>query len=199
MRARLLLAAAFALAACAAVAFVLLRGGGREAPGPIRPREEIFKDEMAMPALYITTSGKHVVATVGKRLFVDPESGDICWPAMFCANPDCPGRKGADEPFLFAAVEPGVVARPDGTVGPGPTPDRKASPFWDQCPACLKQRDPANETPARRAQFKKWAQLYVLPETRRRIETLAAENRRRARLDRQMRRLERMESAAERR
>jgi hypothetical protein len=41
--------------------------------------------------------------------------------------------------------------------------------------------------------------LYVLPETRRRIEEFAAGSRRRARLDRQMKRLKRMKSSSEQR
>ena len=40
---------------------------------------------------------------------VDPASGDVCWWAWVCTNPNCDGRVDG-EPLVFAAVVPGVSA-----------------------------------------------------------------------------------------
>jgi hypothetical protein len=132
-----------------------------EAPAP-RPRDAIFKDRLALPAVYLTAkSHKRIVESAGLPLFSsDPETGEMIWPALYCTNPDCPGRREG-EPLLFI--------EPDADYA---------------CPQCAAKRNRAAETEAVRQQYLNWVHPYVLPETAEKVKQLDAELQKRAEYER---------------
>lgn len=72
---------------------------------PPRSRDDIFQDRRSLPAVWLTVkSHKRIIAPTGQALFtLDPETGEMVWPALFCANLNCPGKRDG-EPLLF--IEP---------------------------------------------------------------------------------------------
>ena len=124
----------------------------KEEPAP-RSRREIYKQVLELPAVYLTEkTHKRVIAPTGRGLFwVDAETGETCWPALYCTNPDCPGRREG-EPLLF--IEPDAN---------------------HACPHCMAKRKLATEPPAVRQQYINWVQTYVLPETAEKLKPLDAE------------------------
>jgi len=72
---------------------------------PPRSRDEIFQDRRSLPTVWLTAkSHKRILLPTGQGLFtIDPETGEMLWPAHFCANPNCPGKRDG-EPLLF--IEP---------------------------------------------------------------------------------------------
>lgn len=141
----------------------LLSSCGGEAPP--RARDEIFRERMELPALYFTAqTHQRVIAPMDKGVFVHESTGELCWPALVCNNPNCPGRK-ADEPLLFIEPDMGVYVKADKTIGYDAARARAVAGAAGPCPACAKLRRPASETPAGRQQYIDWVQPYVLPET----------------------------------
>ena len=99
-----------------AVALGCFTSCGREAAPP-RSRDEIFRERLELPSVYLTVkSHKQVSAPGGKGSFVDNETGELCWPALCCNNPDCPGRT-SEGPYLFIDPDPGIYLKADKTVG----------------------------------------------------------------------------------
>jgi len=123
-------------------------------PPPPRSADEIFTEKQQMPRLYLTKkTHTRVVAPKTKGMFTDPATGEECWPAMQCTNPDCPGRT-EKEPALFLPFD---VSAHQG------------------CPACAKKRNIARESAAEKAKWLKFVQPYELPEVRERLAALDAE------------------------
>lgn len=121
---------------------------------PARPRDDIFTEKINLPQLYIgLKTKKQVTAPASKGVFTDPDTQDEFWPAMECANPNCPARSGAD-PVLF------VLPRTEPHRG---------------CPSCLKVRDLKNESREQKAKYEGFVSLYVLPETKARVQELDEE------------------------
>jgi hypothetical protein len=139
---------------------------------------------MELPALYITESGKSITASSGKGPFVDDATGEIAWPAIACNRPDCPGRKSADEPFLFISPDPAMYVAADRSIKFDAERAKNAPPHAGQCPECWKQRNLASETTDEQQQFRNWVAPYVLPQTAERLADLEAERKRRARRER---------------
>ena len=141
--------------------------------GKPRTRDDIFQERVNLPKLYLTgDTSKEVVDSGSKGIFVDPESGEICFEAKECHNPDCPGLSGGKK-YLFIDADPTVVITPDGKIGADPS---KMDPnAIGGCPKCLEKRTPASETPEQKQQYIKWSQPHVLPETAKRLEELDAE------------------------
>ena len=158
----------------------LLCACSKEPPPPLS-RDEIFRQRLELPALYLTAkTHKRVIAPMSKGMFVDADTGEICWPALACNNPDCPGRK-AGEPFVFIEPDAGAYMKPDGSIGYDPARARAAAAerVLGPCPQCAKIRDPRTETDAQGKQYISWVQPYVLPETAERMEHLDEELHRR--------------------
>lgn len=151
--------------------------GGEEKP---RTRDELFKAEQELPTLYFTAiTGKRVIAPANKGVFTDLETGEVCWPAMVCRNPNCPGKSADGEPVLYISPDIGFVAKPDGGVTPG-KPDPRTTPGTSgQCPKCLKVRNRNTESAQLKQQYINWGQRYVLPESAKIMEELAEERRKR--------------------
>jgi hypothetical protein len=143
----------------------ILLGGlpscSKEDPLP-RSRDEIFRQRMELPAVYLTAkSHTRITAPAGRGMFfVDPETGEKCWPALFCTNPGCPGRRDG-EPLLFI--------EPDANYA---------------CPRCAAIRKVAAETEADRQQYINWVRPYVLPETAEKLKQLDAELQKRVEYER---------------
>ncbi|MCG8583335.1 MAG: hypothetical protein MI757_01315 [Pirellulales bacterium] len=166
---------------------------------PPRSRDEIFAEQMQLPRLYLTgQSLKRLIAPTGQRNLVDEETGEICWPALACYKPDCPGRSKNGESFVFIVPDPNAYVSASGRVAYRPRPNDPLAasnesssnlPFSNFaknqallghiCPACLKVRDLANETDEDRRQYRRWIRPHELPETTQRIRELNEERRRR--------------------
>ncbi len=170
-----------------AAALPLLASCSRSEPPPPPSRDEIFRQRLDLPALYFTAkTHKRVIAPASKGLFVDEQTGEVCWPALVCNNPECPGRQG-DEPLLFIEPDAGVYAKPDGTIGYDRARAAAGRSAVAGCPACLKRRKLQKETPEERARYVSWVQPYVLPETAARLKELDELLQRRIALDRRQR------------
>ena len=136
-----------------------------------------------MPALYLIPGTlREVVAEGSHSAAVDPESGELAFRALVCGNPECPGLESGGEPVRFVWIDPLKIAQPDGSVGFKAVEDRTAETIRlggtlePQCPACLKTRDLASETPEVQQQYRGYCQEYVLPETERRKQELGQEH-----------------------
>ncbi len=170
----------YALVLCAAA---LSGGCGGDHPPQTRTKEEILQEQSSLPALYLTQeSRKRVTAPKSKGVFVDPATGELCWKALACERPDCPGRSADGEPFLFISPDPAMFAAPDGTIGFDPTRQGDGGPeSRGQCPKCAEQRNPKSETADEAQQYRDWVVPYVLPKTAARQAELEAELQRRVR------------------
>jgi hypothetical protein len=122
-------------------------------------------------------TGKQVIVAGERGAVVDPETGELCFPAMVCNNPQCPARTSPDEPVLFIQPDPAYYVQPDGALGFDP---RRAPKSWviEGCPYCWQLRKPG-ETPAQKRQYLEWVQRYVLPETAAKQKLLDEEYKRR--------------------
>ena len=101
-----------------------------------------------------------------------------------CTNPDCPGKKSGDRPFLFIHRDVFTKVGPGGKVvniemPPGEDPAKfitsRGGFLAPTCPACWEVRKGRSETPPQKQQFINWAQLYILPETAKRMKELEQE------------------------
>lgn len=168
------------LSPCSIVSWCCLLAGLFVASGckSERPKtiDELYAEERQLPALFLTANTQQRVIVAGdKGVFVDEKTGELCWPAKVCNNPSCPGRSPAGEPFLFIAPDPGVVLKPDGTIGYDRSKEKVLDNNYGNCPECLKVRNLASENDADRKKFADFVQSYVLPETDKRRRELAAE------------------------
>ena len=159
---------------------MVLAGCGKE-----RPLPEIEKEERSLDALYLTAeTGKEITAPANKGVFVDEETGELCYPAYTCVNPDCPAKKSGDRPFLFIHRDVLTRVGPGGKVVEDEIPPGKDPAEFIQsrggflaptCPACWEVRKGRSETPAQKQQFIDWVRPYVLPQTAKRMKELEQE------------------------
>jgi len=90
---------------------------------------------------------------------MDKNTGERCWHAYECMNPNCPGARTSGRPhYVFILTE-------------------LDSQEAIHCPACAKLRDPATELPQQWAQWGSFVRPYELPETFRRRAEPDAERR----------------------
>lgn len=128
--------------------FALLAGCGGD---DIRSSEDIFEEQLSLPAVYLTEkTHQRIVAPQRKGKFIDEKTGETCWRALTCLNPQCPRQPDGDEPFLFLETD---------TEG-------------GLCPKCLTVRNLKTETPKQRQQYVNWTRPYVLPETEKKTKKL---------------------------
>lgn len=167
-----------------------LAGCGYREPEPPRPVDGIFRERDQLPALYLTAvSNRRVIVpgSVAGGCFIDPETGEICWTALSCARPDCPGRDSDGTPYVFVAPDPTVYITESGELDADESRLKNVSPYLGDCPKCLETRDFKSETRQQREQFTRWAVPYALPDSAERLEELNKERQRRLRRDRHRR------------
>lgn len=163
-------------------------GCGRPAPPPPRTRQEIFAERRALPALFLgVETGRRVIAPGDRPVLVDAESGEVCWRAMACRAPNCPGRAADGEPFLCIEADPTFFRKPDGGLGIDPARARGQPRRLGFCPKCNEIRDPATETAADAERYSQWVQPYELPENASKLAALDDEMQRRVQLERRHR------------
>ncbi len=152
-----------------------------------RSRTDLHKDELALQAVYLTEkTHKRIIAPMSQGLFsIDPESGEVMWPAYCCTNPDCPGRQEG-EPLLFIEPDTKLLqeARPPGTN------------ISCLCPRCLAKRNLATESKEVRQQYINWVRPYVLPETAEKMKQIEAERKRRIAFERTLRKAPQREKSS---
>ncbi len=138
-----------------------------------------------MPMLFLTEKTQQEVLVPGDTPpFVHKESGELCYPALTCTNPDCPAERQGDRPPVFILFDPLRSVDPNGEVVWAEVPAGRASREYIEslggyleptCPACIKKRDVANETAEQKQQYLKWVVTYMPPETAKRAEQLKQE------------------------
>ena len=132
-------------------------------------------DQRALPVLYLTENSQtEVQAPAEAGLFVDEATGELCYRAYECQNPDCPGRQAGGNAFLF--VHRDVLAAVDangeitwGEVPAGQDPQAyirsKGGFMAPTCPKCVELRDLENESDADRRKYQSFVKLHEMPET----------------------------------
>jgi hypothetical protein len=117
-----------------------------------RTQDQIAVEEMQLNGVFLTERTKQrVIAPMNSQ---PTHNGELCWPALTCKNPRCPGR---GNPYLF--------------INPNPGSDVV-------CPACLKIRNVDTESDEDRMRYRGYVETYMLPETLRRMKELNRERRR---------------------
>jgi hypothetical protein len=143
-------------------------------PDESKSQQELLKERLEQPALFLTESGKEVIAedTSGSAT-VDPNTGEIAWRTYVCNAANCTGKGEGDRPYIFIWKDPFIEKQSDGTVGRiNPPTDVDINEFVKQrggymyptCPLCVKKRDLANETQDQADDFAGTVLSYELPE-----------------------------------
>ena len=128
------------------------------APKP-RLMHDIVLERLNVNQLYLTEkTHKEVIAPAKLLTPLDPETGERCFPALTCHNPDCPGKQQAPggRPYLFVSSSMHMQV---------------------QCPACAEAHDPSTRTPAEHKQYRAWVKSYTLPDSAARLRQLDEERR----------------------
>jgi hypothetical protein len=188
---------------CAIALLLLGIGGCSRSPGPEAPTspqaganapasaeekqqaaDRLLRQQLEVDTLYFAEDGREVIAPGNdQHVVIDPVSGGLAWGAWQCDNPSCPDRKPDGRPFLFPWPSPFCYVTSEQTVGRRqPVTDaelRQAEELADvRCPACLKNRNLAVETPEVRLQYRSWCRQHVLPQAAEQRVRLAEEYRR---------------------
>ena len=169
-----------AFACCAIVPLVMVAGCTKP-----RALEEIEAEQRALPVLYLTEkSMAEVHAPADAGLFVDKATGELCYRAYECRNPDCPGKGSGDKPHLFIHRDVLVSVDASGEIswsqipaGQNPQDYIRAQGGYmaPTCPKCAELRDLDNESDADRQKYQQFIELHEIPETAARREELEAE------------------------
>ncbi len=177
----------FALVACVAS---LCAGCGSSEEKP-RPAQLIHEERRALPVLYLTEKSQHeVIRSAADGLFVDEDTGELCYRAYYCTSPDCPNKDKTEggRPVVFIHRNPTASVGPDGEIV---YRDVRSSAEFEQlcrdqvsflaptCPACWTLRDPESETPRQTQQYIGYVQPYTLPESSERAAKLDEEHQQR--------------------
>lgn len=154
-------------------------GCGTKSSTP-RTRNDVFRDRLLVETLFLTADGRRSVRPMNPDRAIVAEDGSLAWPAWQCNNPDCPGRQPDGSPLVFPWPDPFQIVGPDGQITvrqPLNDADEKLfEKFSEQnCPACLPQRKPTQESKTRRQQYKDWCQPHVLPAAAKRLQELERE------------------------
>ena len=81
-----------------------------------RSRDEIFRDTVNLPSLYMTDSGERIEAPGIERCFVDQKTGKLFWMALECKNPKCPAKVESGKPHIFIMPDPGIYVNKKGEL-----------------------------------------------------------------------------------
>ena len=155
----------------------------------VRSLRHIEAETRSLPGLYLTAdTNREVIAPVNLGVFVDEETGELCFPAYECKNPDCPGEPKGDRPYLFIHRDVLVKVGPDGEILYEDLPEeadpeeyyRSRGSYWvPTCPACMQNRNLAQETEEERRKYRLWVKPYELPDALRQRQELEREYQRR--------------------
>jgi hypothetical protein len=170
--------AGIAVAGLAVVGVVLWIFVFRSTHSVPRSSDDIFREKVGLPALFLTVDTKQRVVAAGNQgNFVDKDTGEICWRAFECRNPKCPGKATNGGLYLFITPDPAVFLKPDGTLGFDEKKANEAarSGIVSGCPECLKIRNLKSESPATREYYASFVQTHVLSETAKRLKELEEE------------------------
>jgi hypothetical protein len=168
---------AYALALAALVLAAGCGGCAQKEPQPTTTAvaDEMFAQRHQLDRLYLTEKTFQKVIRPGNvsAPFVDEATGEFCWPALICLNPDCPGQ--GELPYLFIHSDPLVTLSANSEpvypdVGPGQDYAQMvldAGGFPDPtCPACYKAfRQGKSETAAEKSRYLSYVTEYELPES----------------------------------
>ena len=161
-------------------------GGATRASDVPRSRDAIFREQLSLPRLYMThPNHRRITASTGRGVFVDPESGELAWPALACHRPECPGRGRSGQPYLFISPDSTLYLAADGTIAADISRGASLSHHDGQCPMCKTQRRPGAETPQQRQQYIDWVRPHVLPAAAQRMVELERQRQRRIQVQRQ--------------
>ncbi|MCE9551974.1 MAG: HEAT repeat domain-containing protein [Planctomycetes bacterium] len=139
--------------------------------------DAIFQQQRQLDKLYLTErTHKRVIRSGNVSVpFVDEDTGELCWPALVCVNPDCPGKGQDGAPSLFIHNDPLVKAGSDGVpVYPNIAPGQDyaqmvadAGGFPDAvCPACYEKfRRGKTETPEEKDRYAGFVTEHELRES----------------------------------
>jgi hypothetical protein len=177
-QANLLKKAGIAFASIAIVAGIVWFFVGQPEPQEPRSRDEILREKVALPSLFLTgVTLNRVISTNSAGVFIDQASGELCWPALECQNPICPGRGENGKFFMFIFPDPSFYLKPDKTIGFDMAKAKAAGTTnrGQSCPKCLTKRTLSLETQETREQYANYVRPYVLPETAKRLAELEAE------------------------
>ncbi len=118
-----------------------------------------------------------MISTNTARVFIDQASGELCWPALECQNPICPGKGENGKIFMFIFPDPSFYLKPDKTIGFDMAKAKAAGTTnrGQSCPKCLTKRTLSLETQETREQYANYVRPHVLPETAKRLAELEAE------------------------
>jgi hypothetical protein len=163
------------------IPFLLLAGCGSEPQA--RDPETIFQQQQKLDGLYFTRSGKEVTAPLHRGIFIDVDSGEICFPAVACHNPACPER-GSSEPYRFFIDDPSVILSGDGSLGTNMKVEITSSDpavealLSGHCPACLETRNLTRESRSDWDDYSRFVRPYMPADTRAEMRRLDEERKR---------------------
>ena len=158
--------------------------GSEEAEPAPRSRDEIFRDTVNLPSLYMTDSGERIEAPRIERCFVDQKTGKLFWMALECTNPKCPAKLGGGKPHIFIMPDPGIYVNKKGELGFDSEAEEQAirKGGFLGCKKCfpLRQRQMLSsgrgaETQAEKIQYAEYVVPHVLPESWKRRKELEKE------------------------
>lgn len=164
---------------------VTLLGCGLRESAVADPKEEnrkqaadaIFEKRHQLDKLYLTERTRKRIIRSGKVSvpFVDQEAGELCWPALTCVNPQCPGKGQDGFPYLFVHSDPLIKVGSDGLPAYPQIPAGQdyaqmvadAGGFPDAaCPACYEKfRRGKSETPEEKDRYAGYVVEYELRES----------------------------------
>jgi len=151
-----------------ALVAVFASGCGSSPPPRRRTGDEIRQEILNLNRLYLTDKTQKRVLAPAQRggAFRDDESGEICWPAVACLNPACPGKNADGTPFIFSQFDPGFYAKADGSVGYDINKAKKGGngAGTGMCPQCYNTFNVKSLTGAARQKYVDYVQPYELPE-----------------------------------
>jgi hypothetical protein len=163
---------------------ILLLSCGNEAEPTPRSRDDIFRDQVNSPSLFMTKSGAQMKAPGDRRCFVDQASGKLFWMVLECKNPKCPAIVESGKPNIFIIPDPGVFVSKSGKLDFDPEKEEKAKRkggFFG-CKKCIPLRQKqmlqsglGAETNADIERYESYVVPHVLPETKKRLAELEAE------------------------
>lgn len=151
-------------------------GCGHASAPPPAATDAIFHQRHQLDKMYLTQKTLKRVIRPGNvsAPFVDRETGELCWPALICTNPACPGQGQEGFPYLFIHSDPLISVSSQGEpvypqVGAGQAYSSMvaaAGGFPDPtCPACYEKfRRGRTETPEEKDRYANYVREYELPE-----------------------------------
>lgn len=145
----------------------------------------VLEKQLEVDTLYLAEDGNQIIAAGNRQgVIVEPGKNRLAWGAWECDNPQCPGRKPGGTPLLFPWPNPFYFIKEDGTIAMRQPITEAELLQADEsrevrCPACLKIRNLASETPQQRLQYRTWCRQHVLPRAAEQRKNLEDDYRRR--------------------